>query len=613
MATKTPLRKRATNTFGLNRIRSAWVSVACVATLSTVTPLAPAVAQDAPSAIDQLDNVLSSNNPSIAELAMAIAKSQGEVADLEAQIGQFREDVNRALVDLQDARTQANQAREGASTAKDELDTAQGDLESAQERLNELSRAAYRRANTSEAVTSASGADARRDMLERQAYLRTQAEEQQGVVDGLDKVRTEKANKESQLRQARQLAETRETRASEAEAEARRLLEESQAKIEEISQERDALVEQERQAQEILDDARGVDSTPEQAQRPAQQGAQATNAAEREAAATNPAPASASATSAAPASASAAEAAPSATPEQSASEDSESALDNQETTQEATQVSDNVEAPTQSPEAASSASDVETALEMSSTVASQTQSPDAAAGNQQQGSSVGGITVNDALAFATTAASILAATQPDHTALDAPAVGTETGTPALQGPGTAPAEENALADEVSAVLEPISTVEEVSSDAQEQLGDLDRNAKIEAVIARAQSQIGTPYAWGGGNANGPTQGIRDGGVADRHGDYNKVGFDCSGLTLYAFAAAGISLPHYTGYQYNQGTKVPVSDIQRGDLLFWGANGGQHVAIYLGNGMMIEAPQSGQFVSEVPVRYGGMAPYAVRLL
>ncbi|MBP2332508.1 NlpC/P60 family protein [Corynebacterium freneyi] len=141
----------------------------------------------------------------------------------------------------------------------------------------------------------------------------------------------------------------------------------------------------------------------------------------------------------------------------------------------------------------------------------------------------------------------------------------------------------------------------------------DRSAKIETVISRAMSQIGVPYAWGGGNANGPTKGIRDGGVADAHGDYNKVGFDCSGLTLYAYAGIGINLPHYTGYQYQRGTHYPASQMERGDLIFYGPNGHGHVAIYLGNGQMIEAPQSGSHVRVTAVRYNGMTPNVVRLV
>ena len=175
------------------------------------------------------------------------------------------------------------------------------------------------------------------------------------------------------------------------------------------------------------------------------------------------------------------------------------------------------------------------------------------------------------------------------------------------------ADEDSLISDLSGVLEDLETTDSVTDRAASKLGDASREAQIETVIERATSQVGVPYAWGGGDANGPTQGIRDGGVADSHGDYNKVGFDCSGLVLYAFAGVGISLPHYTGYQYQKGEKISTSEIERGDLIFYGPSGNQHVAIYLGDGTMVEAPQSGQNVSITPVRQAGMAPYAVRLI
>ncbi|WP_040779972.1 NlpC/P60 family protein [Nocardia pneumoniae] len=139
------------------------------------------------------------------------------------------------------------------------------------------------------------------------------------------------------------------------------------------------------------------------------------------------------------------------------------------------------------------------------------------------------------------------------------------------------------------------------------------SAAIEIVVDRAMSQLGVAYAWGGGDEDGPTLGIRDGGVADTHGDYNKVGFDCSGLMVYAFAGIGVSLPHYSGYQYNAGTRVPVDERERGDMLFWGPSGSQHVALYLGDGKMVEAPQSGDVVKVSPVRESGIMPYAVRIV
>jgi len=136
---------------------------------------------------------------------------------------------------------------------------------------------------------------------------------------------------------------------------------------------------------------------------------------------------------------------------------------------------------------------------------------------------------------------------------------------------------------------------------------------VETAIARAMAYLGMRYSWGGGNYNGPTVGIRDGGVADSYGDYYSVGFDCSGLMMYAFAGAGVYIPHYSGYQYNSGRKIPLNQAERGDMLFWGPGGGTHVALYLGDGMMIEAPYSGSSVRISPVRYGGIMPYATRLL
>jgi cell wall-associated NlpC family hydrolase len=133
------------------------------------------------------------------------------------------------------------------------------------------------------------------------------------------------------------------------------------------------------------------------------------------------------------------------------------------------------------------------------------------------------------------------------------------------------------------------------------------------VIRRAMSELGLPYVWGGGNASGPTHGVA--GDPFDPGYAHETGFDCSGLMVYAFAGVGISLPHFSGYQYTAGQHVPLSAMRAGDMIFYGGGGGiHHVTLYLGNGMMIEAPESGQVVHVTPVRtYGGIMPYAVRLL
>jgi cell wall-associated NlpC family hydrolase len=128
---------------------------------------------------------------------------------------------------------------------------------------------------------------------------------------------------------------------------------------------------------------------------------------------------------------------------------------------------------------------------------------------------------------------------------------------------------------------------------------------IEYVIRRGGSQMGVPYSWGGGKPGGPTTGVDSGA--------GTVGFDCSGLTQYSFAGVGVLIPKYSGDQYDTGRKVPVSQAKRGDLLFWGPGGSQHVALYLGGGRMLEASGSAGKVTVSSVRTSGLQPYAARII
>ena len=128
---------------------------------------------------------------------------------------------------------------------------------------------------------------------------------------------------------------------------------------------------------------------------------------------------------------------------------------------------------------------------------------------------------------------------------------------------------------------------------------------VEYVIRRGLSQLGVPYSWGGGSLTGPSQGVGDGA--------NTVGFDCSGLVRYAFAGVGVLLPRFSGDQYNAGRHVPPSQAKRGDLIFYGPGGGQHVTLYLGNGQMLEAYDTGVPIRVAPVRTAGMTPYVTRII
>lgn len=116
-------------------------------------------------------------------------------------------------------------------------------------------------------------------------------------------------------------------------------------------------------------------------------------------------------------------------------------------------------------------------------------------------------------------------------------------------------------------------------------------SKGEIAADAALARLGTPFSWGGGSSSGPTRGIGRGATT--------VGFDCSGLALYAWSKAGINLGHYTGTQFHQGKPISLGDLRKGDLLFFGGGSGDptHVGIYLGAGVMIHAPKTGDVVKK----------------
>ena len=90
-----------------------------------------------------------------------------------------------------------------------------------------------------------------------------------------------------------------------------------------------------------------------------------------------------------------------------------------------------------------------------------------------------------------------------------------------------------------------------------------------------------------------------------------VGFDSSGLIQYAFAGVGIKMPRSSGEQYKVGRKILPSQALPGDLIFYGPDGSQSVALFLGNGQMLESTPPAVTVS--PVRTAGMAPYLTRVI
>ncbi|BBX16319.1 hydrolase [Mycolicibacterium duvalii] len=165
---------------------------------------------------------------------------------------------------------------------------------------------------------------------------------------------------------------------------------------------------------------------------------------------------------------------------------------------------------------------------------------------------------------------------------------------------------------------------------------------VDLVISRALSQRGVPFAYGGGGASGPSKGTvaapapeepqLDAAPAGVIPGLNLppaspaapvaapaapaprievVGFDASGLMVYAYAGAGVKLPRSSGEQYKVGQKVAPAAALPGDLMFYGPEGTQSVALFIGNGQMVETTDKGVAVS--PVRTENMTPYLVRII
>lgn len=548
----------------LSRARKALGTAVCAAAISATAVFV------SPAASGQ------SSTSAVGELVTAVSRAQADVDALNLDLGGLQESVNQALVDLHDAQVKAEQARRGRDEAERRLHDAQARVDALRAELGKLSRSQYRGANPGDALVAVSGSSSQRDVLERSQLLRQRSEETRAKLAEAERARAEAANDEATLRKVSELADASESEAEQAQAHAQELLNENRAAFEAAAAERDAAQTDLDRAQAALDEQRPAQPEAEVAdgQRQAAQAGQAGTATAAD-------PYAATLT-----------------------------VSRGDTTYEVPEeVVDLVRQ-----RVSSSAPDVpqpsrEAVAEAVRTVAQTSSTGDLSGLISQSGvleidedtiAKAGAIAAGIALVGGATANYSSPGSANVGADVDAGALVTAFSdglTGALRG-----VEGNS--ETVAEVLPDVESAEEVTEQAQASVAAVSDASQIEAVIARAQSMIGTPYVWGGGDANGPTTGVDGGTVA---------GFDCSGLVLYAFAAAGVALPHYTGYQYQRGTQVPASEAQRGDLLFWGPGGNQHVAIYLGDGTMIEAPRSGQNVRISPVRWSGMAPNAVRLL
>lgn len=604
-------RKRARNT-----MRSAVAFALCTTLATSHLPVSAQPSAPSQSQVNESNAAVGSSASRVAQLVAAISESDSRVAKLELDMGNLREAVNKALVDLKDAQARAEQARQSVASARKDLDSTQSEIEKAQAKLDEISRAAYRKGATAPGIAGVSGKGSSEDALVRQTYLRTSAEKQRATIERLDQLRTEQANEESKLRHARDHAEAQEAKALSAQQRAQSAIDENAQQLSEQQREHESLVSQRDEAQKELDSSRGLaDSLSSDLQ------SFDSARANREAKEKEAERASASARQA----------------EEEQKEAEREADNASQRVRDLEQVQDIVAEPDSEVVANEEARRQAEARREAEAAIQEAEEAKRKAEQEAENERKAQEARDAALAASSAAAAALvAASQPEHSTLDDPylnllssaaqaiteaesSTGGEAGAAtqqpiaAVQNPQSSVTEVDSDESGLDLDLVNLETNETVTEEASKVVSDASANQKVETAIARAMSQVGVPYVWGGGDANGPTRGLNDGGLGAAHGDQNKVGFDCSGLVIYAYAGAGISLPHYSGYQYNSGKQVSPSEMQRGDLIFYGPGGSQHVAIYLGNGQMIEAPNSGSVVSVVPVRYAGMSEYVVRLV
>jgi cell wall-associated NlpC family hydrolase len=121
--------------------------------------------------------------------------------------------------------------------------------------------------------------------------------------------------------------------------------------------------------------------------------------------------------------------------------------------------------------------------------------------------------------------------------------------------------------------------------------------KAHIAVNAALSQLGVRYSYAGGDRHGPTLGVCQPGT-DGWNDCRIVGFDCSGLTLYAWGSAGVTVPHDTVAMWHDPAFVHITDktqLQPGDMMMFEGPPPEHTGIYIGNGQLVDAPHSGSVV------------------
>ncbi|MGO1950147.1 MAG: DIP1281 family NlpC/P60 protein, partial [Mycobacteriaceae bacterium] len=586
----------------------------------------------------------------LADLIGEVSSAEGAVASMENELGGLRESVNKARVDVDRSQREAQEAQDSVTDARGRLDTSQTDVEDAQGELDEIARSAYTQGGDAAPIALAAGDDIAADTLDRSTYIRMASEKQQSEIDRLDLIRTQTANEESSLRESRDEADGLVTAARDAHTAAEQAYTDAQSAISEKSGELEGLRDELSTSEARLAAAkRAVDTVSSNAgassfdkRRAAEAAADRAEFKTEDLGPETPeaeAPETDAPTEEAPAEAPVAQDLSEA-PQETAEVPAEGEATTEAEVPAEGEATTEAEVPAESEAATEGEAPVEgeTAAEGEVQPEGEAQpegdealpeepSADGSAELSEVPSSFDGSSEGDARRQAAIDGLVGAAGAAAFAGINSHIEGNPDGAgeaavnaareSASGAYGNLP-EETAENPDTPEAPDPSSEGGSVPSApggsspaAPDSSGS--REEQIERVIDRGMEQLGVTYAWGGGNADGPTLGVRDGGVADTHGDYAKEGFDCSGLMVYAFAAVGVELEKYSGYQYTSGNQVPVGDAERGDMLFWGPGGSQHVALYLGDGTMLEAPNSGDVVKVSEVRWDGIEPMAVRMI
>ena len=542
----------------------------------------------------------------VGRLAGLVSKTEGDIERLKNDMELKAELANKAAVDLQVAQSDAAAAASAASQAQADADAAGQAIVDAKAKAAAFAAASFRQGSVLGSVSAFMGAGSAAELLQRQELLGQMSGSQLNVIGNLESTRTHKANLDSAARASLDAANAAQQRADDAKVAADAAQQQAQESLRNGQDQLAALQAQHEQQQAdygaALASVAGLQNQRDQynqwlAQKAAEEEAARLAAIEAARLAAEEAARQAAAEAARQAAAAAAQAAADEAARQQAAAQAEADAERAAAEQEAAN------------QAARAAQEAQAAQDNQVFYESCDAARAAGRGPINRGES-GYRSVLDpnnngvaceGTANAAAAPAQQASSEPYYANCDdaraagvAPINRGESGYRSALDPN-----DNGVACEgTSSSGGSTSTVSFNSGSDNGQ-----------TVVNAAMAYLGTTYAWGGGDYSGPSQGIRDGGTADRYGDYNKIGFDCSGLALYAWAQVGVYLPHYSGYQYSGQPKVSRDNLQPGDLVFFAYNTSDpstihHVAIWIGNNQIIEAPNSGSYVKISTMYWNG---------